>query len=73
MFSLLGSGIDYTIRGQQLPSPAHSVTGDVFLLAAGGKGLNQAVAAARLGARPRLVTSVGNDGRGRRRPDDSRA
>jgi ribokinase len=56
-----GSRIDDTIRGQQLPSSAHSITGDVFLRAAGGKGLNQAVAAARLGARPRLVTSVGND------------
>jgi ribokinase len=59
-----GSGIDYTIRGQQLPSSAHSITGDMFLRAAGGKGLNQAVAAARFGARPRLVTSVGNDAEG---------
>jgi ribokinase len=56
-----GSGIDYTIRGQQLPSAGHSVTGDLFLRAAGGNGLNQAIVAVRLGARPRLITSVGSD------------
>lgn len=46
-----GSGIDYTIRADELPSPGHSVTGDLFLRDAGGKGLNQAIAAARLGFR----------------------
>jgi ribokinase len=56
-----GSGIDYTIRADHLPSAGHSVTGDLFLRDAGGKGLNQAVAAARLGARVRLITAVGQD------------
>lgn len=56
-----GSGIDYTIRADGLPSVGHSVTGDVFLRDAGGKGLNQAIAAARLGARAGLITAVGED------------
>jgi ribokinase len=56
-----GSGIDYTIRADELPSARHSVTGDVFLHDAGGKGLNQAVAVARLGARAGLITAVGQD------------
>lgn len=56
-----GSGIDYTIRGDELPSPGHSVTGDLFLRDAGGKGLNQAIAVARLGARAGLITAIGQD------------
>src|SRR5439155_580414 len=31
-----GSAIDYTIRADELPSPGHSVTGDLFLRDAGG-------------------------------------
>ena len=37
----------------------------MFLEAPGGKGANQAVAAARLGSRVMLVSAVGNDRRGR--------
>jgi ribokinase len=59
-----GAGIDYLIRGDTLPSPSHSVTGDLFLRGAGGKGLNQAVAAARLGARSALVACIGRDPEG---------
>lgn len=56
-----GANIDYTVRGDTLPSPRHTVAGDCFLRDAGGKGLNQAVAAARLGARATLVACLGQD------------
>jgi ribokinase len=59
-----GAGIDDMIRGDALPSPSRSVIGDVFLHDAGGKGLNQAIGAARLDARSALVACVGEDPEG---------
>lgn len=56
-----GSGVDYLVRGPELPTAEHSITCDVFLRDAGGKGLNQAAAAVRLGSRAALVTAVGHD------------
>ncbi len=58
------ANIDYLVRGPRLPGPGQSVNGDAFQEAAGGKGANQAVAAARLGARVALVARVGRDSRG---------
>jgi ribokinase len=58
------ANIDYLVRGPRLPVPGQSVNGDVFQEAAGGKGANQAVGAARLGARVSLVARVGRDARG---------
>lgn len=55
---------DYLVRGARLPLPGETVQGDTFLEAPGGKGANQAVAAARLGARVTLVARVGRDRRG---------
>ncbi|MBN2024564.1 MAG: ribokinase [Pirellulales bacterium] len=52
---------DMVVVGQRIPAPGETVTGGRFVLAAGGKGANQAVAAARLGARVTLVAKVGND------------
>jgi ribokinase len=58
------ANIDYLVRGPRLPGPGQSVTGDAFQEAAGGKGANQAVGAARLGAKVALVARVGRDTRG---------
>ncbi len=41
--------------------PGETIVGGTFLVAAGGKGANQAVAAARLGAEVRLISRVGAD------------
>jgi ribokinase len=58
------ANLDYLVRGPRLPAPGQSVNGDAFQEAAGGKGANQAVGAARLGAKVALVARVGRDARG---------
>ncbi len=52
---------DLVVRGPRIPVPGETVTGGTFLRADGGKGANQAVAAARLGADVALVARVGED------------
>ena len=59
-----GANTDYMVRGPKLPGPGDAVEGEDFHTAPGGKGLNQAAAAARLGAHTALVACVGNDDRG---------
>jgi len=49
----------------QLPKPGETRQGKRFLKSAGGKGLNQAIAAARAGARVTMVGAVGDDDHGR--------
>ena len=58
------ANIDYLARGAQLPRPGEGINGDAFQEACGGKGANQAVGAARLGALVALVARIGNDVRG---------
>jgi len=58
------ANMDSLVRGPRLPLPGQSVNGDLFHEGPGGKGANQAVAAARLGARVALVSRIGNDARG---------
>jgi ribokinase len=61
--TVVGSvNLDLVARMERLPRPGETVTGAVFERHPGGKGANQAVAAARLGAAVRLVAAVGRDG-----------
>lgn len=57
--------MDLTVPVTRLPGRGETVAGAAVVRAAGGKGANQAVAAARLGARVRLVGQVGDDALGR--------
>jgi ribokinase len=59
-----GANWDYLVRGATLPTRGCTVEGDEFQEAPGGKGANQAVAAARLGARVAFVARVGKGERG---------
>lgn len=59
-----GANTDYLVRAARLPAPGETVEGETFHVGAGGKALNQAVAAARLGGKVALVTRVGRDARG---------
>lgn len=52
---------DNIIRLRRLPRPGETLIGYNHTLAAGGKGANQAVAAARLGLHVTLITCVGDD------------
>lgn len=58
------ANVDYLARGARLPGPGEGLDAAAFQEAAGGKGANQAVGAARLGSRVALVARVGPDARG---------
>lgn len=60
-----GINSDFVVRGGSLPTEGQTTPGDSFYSGPGGKGANQAVAAARLGARVAFVGRVGKDDRGR--------
>lgn len=55
------SNIDMIAQTSHLPAPGETVGNASFMQAFGGKGANQAVAAARLGGEVVFVTSLGND------------
>jgi ribokinase len=55
------SNLDMIIRAQKLPRPGETIIGGEFLTAHGGKGANQAVAAARAGGDVAFVSAVGGD------------
>ena len=52
---------DMVVKSAKLPLPGETLIGGTFFMNAGGKGANQAVAAARLGGNVTLVSKVGND------------
>jgi ribokinase len=53
--------VGLTIRAPRTPVLGESLVGDSFDLGPGGKGTNQAIAAARLGARVNLLACLGDD------------
>ena len=55
------SNIDMVAQVSHLPAPGETVGDANFMQSLGGKGANQAVAAARLGGSVTFVTSLGND------------
>jgi len=55
---------DFTVVVDRHPHPGETVLGGHLVTGSGGKGANQAVAAARAGAAPVLVAAVGNDAAG---------
>jgi ribokinase len=60
--TVLGSmNMDISVTVPRLPGPGATVLGSAARFAPGGKGGNQAVAAARLGAQVRMAGCVGND------------
>ena len=57
--------MDLVVRMPQIPKPGETLLGGVFKTFPGGKGANQAVAAARLGAQVTMIGCVGDDAFGR--------
>ncbi len=64
---VLGSiNMDLVVRTPRLPAAGETILGGSFEMFPGGKGANQAVAAARMGAGVSLIGRVGDDEHGRR-------
>lgn len=62
MITIIGSiNFDLIAQSPHLPERGETLTGSRFSTAAGGKGANQALAAARAGAQTRMVGAVGQD------------
>jgi len=59
-----GVNLDHVAQVAELPRPGETVASRSLAQFPGGKGANQAVAAARLGAKVRLLGAVGQDGAG---------
>ncbi len=55
------SNTDMVVKTERFPKPGETIVGGEFFLFAGGKGANQAVAAARLGGKVSFVARVGDD------------
>jgi ribokinase len=59
---VIGSlNVDLVVRAPRFPAPGETIHGEDLVTFPGGKGANQAVAVARLGARVSMVGRVGND------------
>ncbi len=53
--------MDMVVRSLHMPAPGETVLGNGFVTSPGGKGANQAVAAARLGSHCRMLGRIGED------------
>ncbi len=64
---VIGSiNMDLVVRSDHMPRPGETILGREFIISPGGKGANQAVAAARLAGGCRMIGRVGDDLFGRR-------
>lgn len=62
MITVIGSiNMDYTSQTQRLPQRGETLLAKAFHTSPGGKGANQAVAAARLGAQVHMIGALGHD------------
>ena len=61
ILTLGGINMDLVTFSERLPADGETVVGERFVTYPGGKGANQAVAAARMGARSAMVGRVGDD------------
>lgn len=65
--AVVGSiNMDMTVTAERIPHKGETLLGDSISYIPGGKGANQAVAMARLGAEVEMFGCVGDDGNGRR-------
>jgi len=55
------SNMDLVVKSPRIPAIGETVLGEDFIMTPGGKGANQAVAAAKLGAQVSLVAKLGDD------------
>lgn len=55
------SNTDMVVKSKKIPAPGETIIGGIFMMNPGGKGANQAVAAARLNGNVTFVTKTGND------------
>ena len=73
MITVLGStNTDMVVKTAAFPRPGETLIGGEFFMFSGGKGANQAVAAARMGGDVRFVSRVGNDVFGKRALEEFR-
>ena len=61
IFVVGSANTDMVVKSAKLPLPGETLLGVTFFMNAGGKGANQAAAAARLGGNVTMVAKVGND------------
>ena len=55
------SNMDLVVKSKRIPATGETILGGDFIMAPGGKGANQAVAAAKLGARVFFIAKLGDD------------
>ena len=64
------SNTDMVVKTHKFPVPGETILGGDFFMFSGGKGANQAVAAARIGSEVTLICKIGNDIFGQRALDE---
>lgn len=64
------ANVDLVVAANQLPRPGETILGHKFQTFSGGKGANQAVAAAKAGGKVVMMARVGTDAYGKRLVDD---